>query len=247
MKGSGVFRCVGVEVLLVVVLLVLCAACTQTEPPSEDVSQAEGEGPTDFFGQEPPGASRAVFAPGIVSTIAQESGLTVSPDGRDVVFSVGLRGINVILLVSWESGHWGEPRVAPFSGLHNDWEPVFSPSGHRLYFISTRPTENPDGVPDDRNLWYVERTDAGWGEPVEVGPPVNAPDLPEGYASITQDGHLYFDGTDLQLYEAGRAGSMLLATLLCLHTAGRRRMTNTAASSGPAGVARNAGCFRAPV
>jgi Tol biopolymer transport system component len=140
----------------------------------------------------PPGASREVFAPGIVSTIAQESGLTVSPDGRDIVFSVGLPGINTILLVSRENDHWGEPRVAPFSGRYDDWEPVFSPSGHRLYFVSTRPATTPGGLPDDRNLWYVERTDAGWGEPVDVGPPVNAPDLPEGYASVTRDGVLYF-------------------------------------------------------
>lgn len=132
-----------------------------------------------------------VFGPGLVSTRLSETGLTVSPDGRDVVVSVSVSWIRAILLVPWEDGRWGEPQVAPFSGHYNDWEPVFSPDGRRLYFVSTRPTARTAETPFG-NLWYVERTETGWGEAVEVGSPVNSADMGEGYPSITRDGTLYF-------------------------------------------------------
>jgi Tol biopolymer transport system component len=166
--------------------------CAAAESPSEDAAASPARDPLVYFGLTPPGGTREIFAPGVVSTPAQESGLTISPDGRDVVFSVSLPGILSIVLVSWEDGRWGEPRVAPFSGHYDDWEPVFSPGGERLYFVSARPTGRPDRTENDRNLWYVERTADGWGEPVEVGLPVNAPEHREGYASVTRDGMLYF-------------------------------------------------------
>jgi Tol biopolymer transport system component len=105
---------------------------------------------------------------------------------------VSLPGILTIVHLPWEDDGWGVPRIAPFSGQYDDWEPVFSPSGERLYFVSARPTGRGEAAENDRNLWYVERTADGWGEPVEVGFPVNAAEHREGYASVSRDGMLYF-------------------------------------------------------
>lgn len=172
-------------------LLLLSASCTPAEPP-EQGEPGTGATPAEtYLGQEPPGPEPTVFAPGIVSTRLSETGLTVSPDGMEVVVSVGISRVRAILLVSQEGDGWGEPRVAPFSGHHDDWEPVFSPDGRRLYFVSNRPTaDRPEDT--DGNLWYVERTADGWSEPFEVGPPVNTAEYGEGYPSVTRDGTLYF-------------------------------------------------------
>jgi hypothetical protein len=38
---------------------------------------------------------------------------------------------------------------------------------------------------------YVEREDAGWSDPKNIGPPVNS-DVNEYYVSLTKDGTIYF-------------------------------------------------------
>ena len=48
--------------------------------------------------------------------------------------------------------------------------PAFAPDGTRLYFASDRP-----GGEGGLDLYYSERTDSGWGEPVNLGPAVNTP------------------------------------------------------------------------
>ena len=37
----------------------------------------------------------------------------------------------------------------------------------------------------------MERSDIGWSEPINIGPPVNS-DLDEYYVSLTKDGTIYF-------------------------------------------------------
>jgi hypothetical protein len=157
-------------------------------------SAAQEDGATQklYLGFASPGTTREVFAPGIVSTGASESGLAISPDGREIVYSVTVSSVRAILHVTWDGRRWSTPQVVPFSGHYNDWEPVFSPDGVRLYFVSLRPTGRPAVMESDGNLWYVERSAAGWGQPIEVGPPVNTPRFYEGYGSVTNKGTLYF-------------------------------------------------------
>ena len=79
----------------------------------------------------------------------------------------------------------------PFSGGPGvaDFEPAFSPDGSKLYFLSSRPDgDEPVG---DQDIWYVERAEGGWGEPQNLGEPVNT-DGGEYFPSITNDGTLYF-------------------------------------------------------
>ncbi len=161
-------------------------------PGVSSATQEDSETQEAYLGFASPGMTREVFAAGIVSTGASESGLTISPDGVEIVYSVSVSGIRVILHVTWDGHQWSTPRVAPFSGHYNDWEPVFSPDGDRLYFVSMRPTGRPAMRESDGNLWYVKRSAAGWSEPIEVGPPVNTPGLNEGYGSVTDDATLYF-------------------------------------------------------
>jgi hypothetical protein len=88
---------------------------------------------------------------------------------------------------------WSEPVVAPFSGEYLDLEPCISPDGERFFFLSTRPQpgqEEKEGwVYQD--IWAMDREGDGWGEPYNLGPPVNS-EASEYFPSLTVDGTLYF-------------------------------------------------------
>jgi hypothetical protein len=62
---------------------------------------------------------------------------------------------------------------------------MVSPDGARLFFISKRPPE------DDFDIWVVERSGNGWGEPRNLGAPVNT-EGDELCPSAASDGTLYF-------------------------------------------------------
>jgi Tol biopolymer transport system component len=54
----------------------------------------------------------------------------------------------------------------------SDGEPFFAEDGNRLYFNSSRP--NPEQGNDRKeNIWYVDRTPSGWGEPKPVSQIIN--------------------------------------------------------------------------
>jgi hypothetical protein len=180
---------------LVVGLYLLSAACSP--PGAHDTAQAtpaavpELRGP--YLGQEPPGLEPRLFAPGIVSTGLATRDLAMTPDGDELYFSVTLGDRTMIMVAHQVNGVWTEPEVAPFSGRYLDIEPTISADGQRFYFLSTRPQpgaeEKPGWVYQD--IWVMDREGAGWGEPYNLGPPVNS-DAPEYFPSITADGTLYF-------------------------------------------------------
>jgi Tol biopolymer transport system component len=71
-----------------------------------------------------------------------------------------------------------------------DGEPIFSPDGTRLYFLSMRPLE-PGSEPGDENIWYVERQGSDWSDPKPVDDVVN--DFRQHWLiSVTNSGTLYF-------------------------------------------------------
>src|SRR5439155_36692 len=89
------------------------------------------------------------------------------------------------------NGRWTEPEIAPFSGHYRDSDPVLSPDGNRLYFVSDRPA--PGKTTHDFDVWAVDRTTSGWGwgDPRNLGAPVNS-SVNEYFASEASDGTLYF-------------------------------------------------------
>jgi len=154
-----------------------------------------------YLGQRPPGASPELFAPGVVSTGLQESNITFMPDGRECYWSVLFAGFATILTSRCENGQWTKPEVAAFSGQSYDGWPSIQPDGKRLYFHSGRPVPiGTSGVTADYNIWYVERTETGWGEPKIVGIPVNGNEN-STCPSLAGDGTICFskrlpDGTE---------------------------------------------------
>ena len=145
----------------------------------------------EYLGQEKPGDTPQMFAPGIVSSHHydnEHSPAVFSPDGKEVYWTLKFRG--PILCMKNKQGVWTAPETASFNSEYGDGEPFFSPDGSKIYFLSFRPLK-PGGATDKENLWYVKRTPQGWSEPESVSPLINAFDL-HWLVSVSRKGTIYF-------------------------------------------------------
>jgi Tol biopolymer transport system component len=163
--------------------LLLAAACGCAIP-------AVGRTPTPHLQAA---GSPEVFAPGVVSTGAEEYRISFSPDGRTAYFARSEAFFPAsrkatIMVTTLRDGRWSAPEVAPFSGRYSDLDPCVSPDGSRVYFSSIRPVAGAERA--DIDLWAVDRAGDGWGEPRNLAEVNSAGD--ELYPSVAGDGTLYF-------------------------------------------------------
>ena len=137
------------------------------------------------------------FAPGIVSTEAEEYRIAFTADGRTAYFARGTAFFPIsraatIYETTFRDGAWSTPTVASFSGQYPDIDPFISPDGRLLLFSSIRPVAGE--ARKDLDLWVAVRTVNGWSEPRHLGAAVNSP-RDELYPSVDASGMLYF-GSD---------------------------------------------------
>ena len=141
----------------------------------------------EFMGQDPPGMKPQIFAKGFISTSARELNSVFSPDGGLFLFTRRDDSQTYRIMETRRNpNRWSDPSVAAFTGQHGGVDPAFSPNGRRVFFGSSRP-----GSLGDSDIWVVERTADGWGEPRNLGRPVNTAGN-ENHASPASDGSLYF-------------------------------------------------------
>jgi hypothetical protein len=133
-----------------------------------------------------------LFAPGIVSTGLYERDFAMTPDGNEIFFCVvtGSFEHSTIITTRFENESWTPPEVASFSGRHKDLEPAISPDGKKLFFMSYRPRAGETEPRADSDIWVVDRANGAWGEPYNLGPPINT-DGSEFFPSVTADGTVY--------------------------------------------------------
>ncbi len=165
-------------------------SCSHRQPqtPFADLS-----GP--YLGQTPPSDTAELFAPGILSNAFNNRDMAISPDGSEIYTSVVTGGFahSKIIVYKNKDGFWQPPEIASFCGgpETNELEPAFSYDGSTLFFISNR-TDSINGKTGDHwDIWAADRTYDGWGEPYNLGGPVNS-DHHEFFPSLTKDGTLYF-------------------------------------------------------
>ncbi len=140
----------------------------------------------DYFGQTPPGNTAVKFATGIISqSNRKEHRLVFTPDGNECYFAVSGESPK-IYYTKRENNTWTKQEVAPFSINRNASFPFLSANGNRLYFqqylIDWKKTD----------IWYVERTASGWGEPQCLPSPINS-DFSDASYSETTDGTAYLN------------------------------------------------------
>ena len=158
----------------------LVVACALLAAVGSAEAQPLQAGP--YLGQNPPGTTPVIFAPGVISKGNIHSRLEISPDGQEMIWSaVDMKTFSTrILSVKNAGGRWSAPQPPPFARDGNTQGALFSPDGKRLFFSV-----------DTGAGWarkYVEKTEAGLGRQenprpiparlVEPGP------LAEGSSSV---------------------------------------------------------------
>jgi Tol biopolymer transport system component len=135
-----------------------------------------------------------LFGEGVFSTSLYELTPTFTPDGQTAYTTISTPSYGdffIIVESHYENGAWTEPEVASFSGQYTDADPFITPDGTALYYLSKRPVEAGGTPRDDYDMWKVERTEDGWGEPIHLGAAVNT-DGNEYFPTVDAEGTLYF-------------------------------------------------------
>jgi hypothetical protein len=147
---------------------------------SSPATHGQGAASAPYMGQERPGATPRVFAPGLVSTGNLHGRLAISPDGREMLWTtVDMATFATRVLYSREvGGRWTRPEPPSFAREGDLQGPMFSPDGRRIYF----------SVRHDQR-WatrFVERAGEGWGAARADGP------LLDCSSSFARSGRVYF-------------------------------------------------------
>jgi len=174
--------------LLILFVIFYFASCRQAKEPGFPVLKGS------YLGQNPPGTTPVVFAPGIVSTGLYTRDIAISKDGTEIYFCISDAAATAILVTKLINNRWTEPAIAPFSGKgFFDFEPHISPDGTKFFFLSNRPPQGKEAKPGwfYQKIWMMNRTDTGWSEPQIVEEPISSEDN-EFFPSSTNEGTLYF-------------------------------------------------------
>ncbi|MFC1540136.1 hypothetical protein ACFL41_01450 [Gemmatimonadota bacterium] len=155
--------------------------------PSEPDEQQFTDLTGDWFSQPLPGMSPERFAPSIFRATLEwfwHGAPFFSPD-REEMYYVKYNVDHTIQIQFTEQvdGRWTLPRIPSFAVESGENNPVISPDGQRIYFISIR---------SGKQLFTAERTGNGWTEPVPVVIPIPASMELGWQFSLANNGTLYF-------------------------------------------------------
>lgn len=136
-----------------------------------------------------------VFGNGLISTGLYERDIAISPDGKEIIYTLGNynQTIRHLVVIKKENIVWSTPKVLNISGKYQDIEPFYSNNGNRLFFASNRPP-NEGSKRSDYNIWYSNKENDKWGLPILLNDKVNT-EKDEFYPSVSNNGNLYFTAT----------------------------------------------------
>jgi hypothetical protein len=133
-----------------------------------------------------------------------EGRLFIAPDNSEIVYWEREAGSGKMRIVSVlnKGGVWSEPEVLPFSEEYINMEPCLSPDGKKMFFVSNRPLSGKGEGEKFPNIWMVEKNKGTWGEPRNIGDPVNSLDIVV-QPFYTVDDKLYFCGENADRSSGG--------------------------------------------
>jgi Tol biopolymer transport system component len=168
------------NVYVLVVAACLAIQCSKTESHTSSIQYPN---PT-------PDSVAKRFLPGIVSSDSLDFNAAFSPDGKRFYFSRSRKGNWLIYMTEWKAGSWTSPVLTPFTETQYSQADPFITDNGTLYYISNRPKNPHDTIPD-YDIWFVSpESDGSWSEPVNLAA-VNS-DSTEYYVSVALNGNVYF-------------------------------------------------------
>lgn len=144
-----------------------------------------------------------MWGPGVISTELDEFGGALTSDGNEFYFSISVPRffLETICVSTQKNGKWTRPEVAPWSGMHHEFDPCLSPDGKKMFYISDRPVANEKKT--DYDVWMLNREGDHWSSPIHLPAPVNS-EGSEHFASCAANGDLYVcsdrDGVSSKVY-----------------------------------------------
>lgn len=164
--------------LWILILNMMFLACDSSEAPNLDLTKVPDR--VTLFGE------------GIVSTSLNERDMAISPDGTELIYTMGNfnQTIRCLVRIKKDAAGWGDREIVSFSGEFNDIEPFFAPDGNHIYFASNRPIYA-DSSRTDYNIWVSEKTASDWGAPTPLDSLINSTE-DEFYPAVSKNGNLYF-------------------------------------------------------
>ncbi|MCX2719186.1 TolB family protein [Lentiprolixibacter aurantiacus] len=139
--------------------------------------------------------SLTLFGENLISTSLYERDLAINPQGNEIIFTLGdyKQSRRVLVILREINGIWRKPEVMNISGRYHDIEPFFANNGNRLFFASNRPI-NQDSTRNDYNIWYSDKIENIWTEPLALDTVVNTRGN-EFFPSLSEKGNLFFTAT----------------------------------------------------
>jgi len=134
---------------------------------------------------------KSMYHDGPVSINADQTELYITRNTfNNLIGKKGVDGtnhLNLLVANKLSDGTWGKPTKLPFNGDgFSTGHGFITKDGKRLYFASDR-----EGGVGGSDIWYVNKTDNAWSEPVNLGKDVNT-EGDEMFPFIDDQGKLYF-------------------------------------------------------
>jgi len=180
---------------LLYLAIILLAACTNQTTKECSFPELSG----DYLGQETPGDSTVLFAPGIISSGMGERDIAITPDGKEIFFTRVIGNSNYFTIFHTQeiNGKWTKPEVFEFckDSRYKYTEPFVSHDGKKLLFVTDKPVGD---TIISYDIWVCEKDENNkWKEPFNLGEPINS-DQDEFFPTMTIDGTIYFNHFDLE-------------------------------------------------
>lgn len=173
-------------VVLILVAVLCSTACNTKKQQSKDSEASTTD--SSYFGQDPPGTTAEIFAPGTVSVNGRyEYALSFSPDLDEMYFS-GERedGPQYVYFSKLKDKKWTSPQKANFTKgrKKNEFEAFVHPGGDRIYFAAY------DTIFGDEKIWQVNRLGNAWGTAEKLDSPIN--DDIVFYPNAAENGDIFY-------------------------------------------------------
>lgn len=155
------------------VLLLSYGSITAQEPEKKPLFSGK------YFGQPYPGITPKLILPELFNSFKYVHGrLLFSPDAKEAHWTIttmdeGKPFDKRLLLTQSNSGVWSEPMESFLQISKREASPSYTADGNKIFYQSRACTDNND-LNKDIDIWYKEKTNNTWSEPINIGSPVNS-------------------------------------------------------------------------
>jgi len=174
------------HILSLTALLFSAAACQSNKSHTNTSNAVDIESTSD---------SLILFEENLISTPLYERDLAINTEGNEIIYTLGdyKQSRRALVILRKIKEVWSGPEIMNISGIYQDIEPFFANNGNRLFFASNRPMDE-DISREDYNIWFSDRIEGGWSEPVALDSIINTRG-DEFFPSLSDKGNLFFTAT----------------------------------------------------